>query len=68
MTDENKIPKGLYCYDIVDGKFTVCPHWQLFNGLASCEVAKITDVGYEDVLRDQVKQCGLNENTITDEV
>jgi hypothetical protein len=71
LTDEqrNEIPKGWYCYtrlgDFDDnGRMPVkkCPHFRaLPDDHARCELLKYTTEYSRELLWDQVKICGIND-------
>jgi hypothetical protein len=64
------IPKGFYCYTIINGKYINCPYWSIRNDKPSqengyCSYLECGD--WEDdhlsLLWDRCKECGINEYT-----
>jgi len=66
LIKEDKIPKGIYCYD-ENGQ---CPYWQKLENAnepeAYCHYLEMSDGDIENrrlssLLWDQCKECGVNE-------
>jgi len=63
------IPKGPYCYTMIEGVYTPCPHWSMREDKPHQENGYCSFLGegdWEDdgpsLLWDQVKECGVNDN------
>lgn len=64
MNNHPEIPKGIYCYNYINNKRTLCPHWKRIEGGARCELLKqdSTNEDFHNLIWDQVKECEINED------
>lgn len=67
MKNTDVIPKGFYCYSIVDGEHDTCPYWDTSedhrpqdNGYCHFLGEGDWDVEGLSLLWDQCKECGEN--------
>lgn len=70
-----EIPLGIYCYGRDgSGKRVVCPHWEQLEtraGITSKARCNFLNViseypEYDNLIWDQVKECGVNEDREND--
>lgn len=64
MKDLHQVPQGIYCYTYVDKIRHICPYWKKTVLGAKCEYLNVESIegSAENLIWDQVKECGLKEN------
>jgi len=58
----SQIPKGQYCYTLLNDEFKICPFWENIKGGAKCKLLKLKSKKYDpfNLIWDQCKECSYN--------